>query len=182
MSATFFIILIYFIRKQFKFEYPKRFQYLILPIITAYLLFTGLPHRPHAWLSVSLIFIIGALIGTFQGVFAQFKIPDATDNRPETILIKGGWPYLLGWLIIFSMQLLIISYLAHEAFSPIDTLRNLILEEILPFRRIGGENWWPLYALSTSAGFGYTATLAYRSRLFRQTIQRHTHQKKHHVS
>lgn len=168
------LLLIYFIKKQFEFEQPKRFTYVIVPVITLILFINNFIPNQTNLINVLGIIILGIIAGTFQGYNAQIKEVD-TDRNEKRIEIKGGWPYLLGWLLILITQVGISIILRGTELSIVELSKeivDLILEELLPFRKFNGETWWALWALSTSSSITYAFVLSRRSEYFKETIKR----------
>ncbi|TYC50836.1 hypothetical protein ESZ50_01055 [Weissella muntiaci] len=177
MSAVFLFILLYFIQKQFSYERPKRYQYVLLPIYTGVLFILSLGHGRVAPAWVIGIIGIGIVVGMIQGNFAKLS-PYIGEAGEARVKIKGGWPYLIGWILLLLGQLAINLYIAHTQFDLnelINESKSLMLEELFPFRKINGINWWPFWALSTSASVTYTMILYLRSPEFRLTIRRGAH-------
>lgn len=174
MTIICVLLLMYFIKQQFEFERPRRFTYIIVPVITFVLFIENFVPSQINLISVAGIIILGVIAGMFQGFNAQIK-EVLTDNNEKRVKIKGGWPYLLGWLLILITQIGISVFLKGTEFSIIELSKeivNLILEELLPFRKFDEESWWALWALSTSSSITYTFILSRRSEYFRETIKR----------
>ncbi|MGR3741128.1 hypothetical protein [Companilactobacillus sp. DQM5] len=166
------IILIYFIYKQYSFETPKRFTYLIIPIYSIIMFFITL--KSANLIIILSIFIIGIIIGIFQGHYAKVK-PYVGDSGKKCVQIKGGSAYLIGWVLILITEILIEIYLMHHSLSGnqyFSELKGSIVEELLPFNRIRKSQAWEFWILTGSASLMYTTVLSYRFPEFRQTIKK----------
>ena len=179
MTIIGILILIYFVKKQYSFERPKRFTYLLIPIYSLVMFCTTFPINAQNIYFAFGILVIGIAIGIFQGNSAEIKsyIGESGESR---VKIKGGNNYLLGWLAIIAVQILIEILLVHHNIDTGEIVKEIqgsIKEEIMPLSRIHRGGFWALWILTGSASLFYTIVLSKRSPEFRQTIKRGSRKK-----
>lgn len=182
LSVVVIVVILYFIRDQFEFSEVKRFTYLSIPLFSMFQFFNQM-----TWtLKNSIIFILIALfsvwIGIFQAKYSKVrveKIPvsyyvDSTGqekiNYKKVIKVKGGKAYLIGWLSIFTIQLLVqflISKKMIETSTLIPEIMNDIIEDLFaPYRLFDIEknkHTWYVWVLYGTSSLSYAISLSYMS-------------------
>ncbi|GFH39988.1 hypothetical protein [Pseudolactococcus insecticola] len=129
---TIFLIwlIVRFIRDVFEFQKVRRFRYLVVPIIFLVLaLNTGNASGDFNGLLFFQTVVLSALIGIFQGRFASVR----TDK------IRGGWSYLIGWLLLFIYQL----YLTHDIVLQRELFIEIAKDLSVVYRMINMQNTEP---------------------------------------
>lgn len=89
MSLIGILIVIYFCYSQFKAERPRRFRYLLLPLYALWMFVTTFKLNATNLSLAAVIILLGIMIGTFQGRFAQLSLENVQGKRKLALEVVG---------------------------------------------------------------------------------------------
>lgn len=168
MNFLIIALMIYFIKEQFEYSELKKLTYYFLPVFSLIQMVSGFEFTGKNILILVMTILIGRIVGGYQTKSTQTKrqlkpvyiyYDENNEERKifkRGILIKGGKSYILGWFIIFGIQLCIQYFILAQQ----DTIQNELYKELLSdlfsIYRLQGfsdssENWyaWSLYGFSS---------------------------------
>lgn len=104
------------------------------------------------------LFLIGDLIGEYQASGVQIRDRGKIDHfKYPVVMAKRNWPYLLGWIFIFSIDITIQIYfgihMSSESFT--DEFIDYILKNLNPIFMVFFHTDWYIWTLTSSSYFGY---------------------------
>lgn len=168
MNFLIIALMVYFIKEQFEFNELKKLTYYFLPIFSLIQMVSGFEFTRKNMLILVMTILIGWFVGIFQTKSTQTKRQlkpvyiyyDEKDEEKKIfkrgILIKGGKSYILGWFIIFGLQLCIQYFILAQKDTLQDELYKELLSDLFSIYRLQGfsnssENWyaWSLYGFSS---------------------------------
>lgn len=182
-------VLIYFIHAQFKFETVGKITYFFLPIFSIYQLVNHFSASTFNLIGLLVICVFSIAVGFYQAknaIIRKENVPvyfykDSNGNEntvyKKVVKVCGGVKYLIGWLVIFALQLVLQIIYAGSKLDSQSVISDLFTELIddmtFVFRFIDldkkGNSWyvWALYGISSMA---YTYFLAKRSYMVREVL------------
>lgn len=119
MELLIFLFLVFFVRAQLQYKRITRAKYYFLPLFSLFQVFNVFTASKTNFLILGITCVVGFFVGSFQAVYSKIKrqnIPiyfyyDEENNEQKIyrkeVLVKGGKNYLVGWVIIFAVQLLL---------------------------------------------------------------------------
>lgn len=160
MTILLVLLLIYFIRKQFKFDEVKRIYILIIPAFSIIMFLIRFEPSENNFIILAIIALISAAISWFQAQFTQVRIDTELDKYGrKKAQIKGGWPYLLGWVFVFSTEIILI-WTQTGKLNIFETLSSDLRLELFEFSRFSSnESEWFIWALSGFTAYFYSLWL-----------------------
>lgn len=167
MNIIVIILVLYFIKEQFSFNRLQKLTYLFLPALSLYQVASNFKLNRLNLILLAVTIIIGVAVGYYQSRYAQIKRElkpvyiyyDENHNEKKIykrgILVRGGRSYIIGWIIIFAIQIMI-QYLVLVEKSPIQNeLYHELLADFFSIYRLkslgeSADHWyvWALYGTS----------------------------------
>ncbi|MBS7578127.1 MULTISPECIES: hypothetical protein [unclassified Enterococcus] len=167
MNIIVIILVLYFIKEQFSFNRLQKLNYLFLPVLSIYQVATNFKLNQLNIILLIVTILIGIVVGYYQSRYAQIKrelkpvyiyYDDEHNERKiykRGILVKGGRSYIVGWIIIFAIQIMI-QYLVLVDKGPIQNeLYHELLADFFSIYRLkslgeSADHWyvWALYGTS----------------------------------
>lgn len=175
-----FIVTIYFIYQQFKYETVDKLNYFILPLLSFALLYKTMVWTNKNVIVLLVILVVSIFVGYWQAKNSKYKIVNVPvlfykdDGHERKIYkkrakVRGGTSYLIGWFIIIGIQVLLQYYLklsSSEITTAAKDAFQEIMDELFFLNRITDANrtssaWiaWSIYLFSS---LSYTLFLAKR--------------------
>ncbi len=154
------LLLFFFIKKQFKYDEVKRIYILIIPVFSIIMFISRFTPSKSNLIYLSVIAIIAALISWYQARYTQVKIESDLDKYGrKQALIKGGYPYLIGWILVFIVELGLI-WSKTGKINLLKTLTSDLRLELFEFSRFSSnESEWFIWALSGFTAYFYSLWL-----------------------
>lgn len=163
-------IIFKFIKEQFEFKKIKRFKLLILPIFFIFRLLYTFNFSSNQFEVLMFIIIISAFVGFYQSTFTEIKLENLSMQNKNilTIYFKGGFNYLIGWIIIFISQIYI-SLIYTSEYLKIHNLSHELISEILKdlfilYRLFNQENSWYVWALYGFSTLSYSIFISIKNK------------------
>lgn len=175
-------VIIYFIKEQFEFSNVTKLTYFFIPLFSLYQFLTLFSYSNLNIVFLFIILLTSVFVGHFQASHSIVKIEnipiyyyqDTKGNEKEiykkTVKVKGGRNYLLGWLIIFSIQLILQYLVNHRGLSASEIGHELyedILKDVLIIFRLADArsktDAWYIWAMYGTSSLAYTHFLAAKS-------------------
>lgn len=180
-------IFIYFIKEQYDFNRVKRINLLVIPIFSLFQFFREMSWTVKNILIAVCISLVCVCIGNYQAnktIIIEEEVPIfymKNGNGEETPIFKkiiktfGGSPYILGWFIIFGIQILLEIIVFSKKISLEDTYHELfgeIIRDLISVYRITDyekTSWyvWLLYAISS---ISYVQFLSNKSKKLKNVL------------
>ncbi|WP_099974051.1 hypothetical protein [Lactobacillus terrae] len=174
MNIVLLLLIVYFIKKQFEFEKTKRIYLLIIPVYSIIMFIFSFKPSVSNNLYLLVILVISAIVSYIQAKHTEtITLPDKDKyNRPATE-IKGGYVYLLGWIVIFIAELILIWFKVGRL-NILETLSEEITLDLFKFKHFGNDSSWFILALSGFSSYFYSLWL----RLFNPDIKKSLNRRK----
>lgn len=163
------IVTVYFIKKQFEFEKISKIRYLTIPLFATVQFITAV-QLENGQDVLLLIFgaVISFLIGWYQTTDFEIKQKNTIINYyvrvgsveqsvyTKELYSKGGKSYLIGWIMIFIVQVFL-SVIYHEI--ELDEIQSEWLAEIAKdlfiFLRVKEHSYWWVWELYSVSNLSY---------------------------
>lgn len=184
MGQTIIIIavILYFIKEQFEFSNVTKLTYFFIPLFSLYQFLTLFSYSNLNILFLFIILLASIFVGHFQARYSVVKIEnipiyyyqdtqgDEKEIYKKSVKVKGGKNYLFGWLIIFSIQLILQYIVNHQGFLVSEIGHELyedILKDVLFIFRLADAKSktaaWYVWAMYGTSSLAYTYFLAAKS-------------------
>lgn len=168
MTIFLVLLIVWFVRGRSRFEEVKRLTSLIIPVFSILMFLINFKPSHQNFIMLLVIAVVSAAISFFQAHFTQVKVdPELDKYGRKKAQIKGGWPYLLGWVAIFIVELILI-WIRTGELEIWKTLSSDLLLEIFEVSRFSSnESEWFIWALAGFTAYFYSVWL----RLFHPSIK-----------
>lgn len=168
MEILIIVLLFYFIQNQVGYSKITRMRYYFIPLFSLFQVFNVFTLTRRNIVVLLICIAVGLAVGCFQAKYATIKRQNVPyyfyydENHSEhnvykkQVLVRGGHKYILGWIIIFAVQI----FLQYQFVSQkIDIQKGLfddLLSDIFSVYRIQdiedkSSGWyaWALYGFSS---------------------------------
>lgn len=164
-----------FIKGTFKYEKITRKEMVILPVYSLIMMLVSLDTHMNLKdiLLTFLLLILGIFIGWLQALGVNIQDNGETDQYGRPIIkIKRNWPYLLGWIIIFiiniGLQIYFGKNLSTETIS--SSLAVDLLKDISTGFFIFWHSEWFVWVLTVASTLGYRVSIIRKDPRIKQAI------------
>lgn len=173
------LVFIYFIHEQFKYSVVNRWSYWFMPIFSLVQFSIQMTWNEVNEIKFGLILVVSLLVGYFQAKYTKIQIGKAQSaffeyEKEEVTLYKkvarakGGYPYLIGWLVIMAMQVILAFWENQHAFSTQELVSEIyeevIRDLVLALRFTdSADGAWYVWAITGLSSLSYILFLARRS-------------------
>ncbi len=168
ISFLVILMLLYFIKEQFSYGAVNKVTYYFLPLFSLLQVAFHFHYSRNNLVVLLFCFLTGSLVGYYQAkhakirqhlipVYVYFEENGKKKNiYKNQVAVRGGTHYLIGWCIIFAIQLAIQLILTANKVQLGSTLYEELLEDLFSIYRLqdfekGAQNWftWSLYGFSS---------------------------------
>lgn len=164
-----------FIKGTFEYEKITRKEMVILPVYSLIMMLVSLDTHMNLKdiLLTFLLLILGIFIGWLQALGVNIQDNGETDQYGRPIIkIKRNWPYLLGWIIIFiiniGLQIYFGKNLSTETIS--SSLAVDLLKDISTGFFIFWHSEWFVWVLTVASTLGYRVSIIRKDPRIKQAI------------
>lgn len=121
-----------------------------------------------------ILFVIGALIGRYQASGVVIRTAGQTRHGHPLIKAKRNWPYLIGWIFIFVIDVTIQVYfgLHMNADEVANEFIDYLLKNLNPIFMVFFHTDWYIWTLTFASYFGYYRGLVRHFPEVRQIVRR----------
>ena len=143
----------------FEFEKISRLKLLSIPVYSILMFFATMRWTSENFFTAFILILAAGFIGWFQTIKSEIKVTDELDRHQRpVILIKKGFPYILGWIAIFVLGIMM--HFFHHASIAIDDIfsefAHELLKDIAVFTRFSSKDSWYVWALSGVSSMTFT--------------------------
>lgn len=164
-----------FIKGTFEYEKITRKEMVILPVYSLIMMLVSLDTHMNLKdiLLTFLLLILGIFIGWLQALGVNIQDNGETDQYGRPIIkIKRNWPYLLGWIIIFiiniGLQIYFGKNLSTETIS--SSLAVDLLKDVSTGFFIFWHSEWFVWVLTVASTLGYRVSIIRKDPRIKQAI------------
>lgn len=158
------LLIINFIKGTFEYERVTRLRLVLIPFYSIFMMVASLK-RDYSLQTLALVVVllaIGLAVGVYQAKQVQVKVTGEVDRYQRPIVeVKRNWPYLLGWIVVFALQLAFEVYFGMELtgheFS--QTLLKEIIRDLSVLAFFGTHNSWFVWVLNVATSWAYASCL-----------------------
>ncbi|WP_295747448.1 hydrophobic protein [uncultured Limosilactobacillus sp.] len=158
------LLAIKFIKGTFEYERVTRLRLVVVPFYSI-LMMVALLHHHYSRQTLALataLLAIGLAVGVFQAKRVQLRDTGEVDQYQRPIVeVKRNWPYLVGWIVIFALQLALEIYFGMELtgheFS--QALLKEILRDLSVVAFFGAPSAWFVWVLNVATSWAYAICL-----------------------
>jgi hypothetical protein len=164
------------VKGTFHYTRIKRWRIILIPTYTLFMVIISVDRHPTAekFRFLAIIFIVGMLIGKYQASGVQIIDTGKRRLGRPVIMAKRNWPYLIGWIIIFSADIALQLYfgLHMNSDSITDEFVEYIIKNLNPVLMVFFHTDWYIWTLTASSYLGYYYNLVARLPKVHQIWQR----------
>ena len=156
-----------FLKGTFEYEKITRKEMVILPVYSLIMMLVSI-EKDMSWQNILLTFLLlflGIFIGWLQARGVSIKDNGETDQYGRPVIkIKRNWPYLIGWIVIFAINISLQIYFGKqmntESISS-DLVIDLLKDVSTGFFMFWHSEWF-VWVLTVASTLGYRMSILSR--------------------
>ena len=147
------------VKGTFHYTRIKRWRIILIPAYTILMVIISVDRHPtiDKIRLLVILFIIGELIGKYQASKVQVVNTHKRHLGYPILIAKRNWPYLIGWILVFSADITLQVYFGFHMTveSLTDEFFEYIIKNLNPVLMIFFHTDWYIWTLTAASYFGY---------------------------
>lgn len=164
-----------FLKGTFEYEKITRKEMVILPVYSLIMMLISI-EKDMSWQNILLTFLLlflGIFIGWLQARGVSIKDNGETDQYGRPVIkIKRNWPYLVGWIVIFAINISLQIYFGKqmntESISS-DLVIDLLKDVSTVFFMFWHSEWF-VWVLTVASTLGYRMNILRKNPRIKQAV------------